>query len=86
MRNQQTWNYAHRICSLVFLAFSLLSVPAYALILILAKNYLDTYPFVRMIIGMAVMLVGFAIACVITEMKTKHRFGQTDLSKTPEPQ
>lgn len=72
-QNQQAWDYGHRVCAITLLIYSVLSILAYIIILVLAKDFFNKYFYLRIVIGLAFALVGVITAAMTTQIKTVKR-------------
>jgi len=70
-KNQETWDYAHKVCAITLLIYSIFSIAAFAMILIFAKNFLDEHFYLRIVFGLVFALLGVAVAGITTQVKTK---------------
>jgi uncharacterized membrane protein len=79
-KNQETWNYGHRICGKLLIIYSIFSVILFVLPLVLARSFFDGNPVLRIVLG-AVLTVTALIAAVIRAQIKTAEFGK-DLERT----
>jgi uncharacterized membrane protein len=70
LRNQETWEYGHRICANLLIIYSFFSIAAYTILLVLKPTFLGDSFYVWFLLGLAMVLIGIAITTIITQKKT----------------
>ncbi|MCL2679416.1 MAG: SdpI family protein [Dehalococcoidia bacterium] len=75
-RNQETWDYGHRICANALLIYSIFSIAAFATLLILRPVFLGENFYVWLIAGLILALIGVVIATIITQVKTTNFYNK----------
>jgi uncharacterized membrane protein len=79
-KNQETWDYGHKICSKLLVIYSIFSVILFVLPLILARTFFDAHSVLRIVLG-AALTVAVIIAALIAAQNKTAEFGK-DLERT----
>jgi hypothetical protein len=75
-KNQETWDYGHKVCANTLLVYSIFSVIIYAICLIIIPFIFDREFYLRLAIGTVLALIGVAVTAAVVEKKTVV-FGKT---------
>ncbi|MCL2707061.1 MAG: SdpI family protein [Dehalococcoidia bacterium] len=69
-RNQETWDYGHRICANALLIYSIFSITVFTTLLVLSPAFLGDSFYAWFLLGLVLALIGVAVAAIITQVKT----------------
>lgn len=75
-KNQETWDYGHKICANTLLVYSAFSILLFLIILCVFPGFFNDRPYFRIIFGLILALTGVIVTTVITQMKTI-KYGKT---------
>lgn len=71
MKNQENWDYAHKICANIFLIYSAFSIPAFIISFIIGKIYFENnLNYISIISSVILLLIGITSTIIITQIKT----------------
>lgn len=71
-QNQQTWDYAHKVCANVLLIYSIIAVIIYSIVLLLHIFVIKKLAYLMIFLGLALAIVGVITAFLIVQIKTKN--------------
>ena len=69
-RNQETWDYGHRICANVLIIYSFFSIAIFTTFLIIRPTFFGDSFYSWFIVGLVLALIGVVVATIITQVKT----------------
>lgn len=70
-QNQQTWDYAHKVCANTLLIYSIFGVVVYIIALILHIVIIKQKSYIMFLLGLILALLGALTAFLIAQIKTK---------------